>query len=195
MESLKQKGDLGELRVAADLIKRGCRIAIPFGEDCDYDLIADFDGRLHRVQVKYVESDGEIIKVKCRSHSLTNGKIRSTKRFSADMVDWIAVYDRTTDGCYYCPSRELGAGRSLLHLRLVPARNGQRLGIRLAADYTDPDFRRDPSMGNQPQIAVTADPELRSAAAALFEAMDKGQFDSDLNAIDRLNGPVGARET
>ncbi|HET9593383.1 MAG TPA: group I intron-associated PD-(D/E)XK endonuclease [Solirubrobacterales bacterium] len=52
MASLKRKGDLAELKVAADLIDRGCRISIPFGEDCDYDLIADYEGRLHRVQVK-----------------------------------------------------------------------------------------------------------------------------------------------
>lgn len=48
MASLKQKGDLAELKVAADLLRRGCRLSIPFGEDCDYDLIADFEGRLHR---------------------------------------------------------------------------------------------------------------------------------------------------
>jgi hypothetical protein len=48
--SLKQKGDLAELKIAADLIDRGCRISIPFGEDCDYDLIADFSGHLHRIK-------------------------------------------------------------------------------------------------------------------------------------------------
>jgi hypothetical protein len=58
MASLKQKGDLAELKVAADLMERGCRISIPFGEDCDYDLIADYEGRLHRVQVKHTRSDG-----------------------------------------------------------------------------------------------------------------------------------------
>jgi hypothetical protein len=40
--TLKLKGDLAELKVAADLLDRGCSISIPFGEDSDYDLIADF---------------------------------------------------------------------------------------------------------------------------------------------------------
>jgi len=135
MASLKQKGDLAELKVAADLIERGCRLSIPFGEDCDYDLIADCEGLLHRVQVKFTESDGCRILVRCRSHSLTNGKVRQTKHYTAEMVDWIAVYDRTTDRCYYCPSSELGEGRCELSLRLTPARNSQRLRIRNAADY------------------------------------------------------------
>ena len=44
------KGDLAELKVAADLADRGCQISIPFSEDCDYDLIADKSGALHRVR-------------------------------------------------------------------------------------------------------------------------------------------------
>lgn len=146
MASLKRKGDLAELKVAADLIGRGCQISIPFSEDCDYDLIADLRGLLHRVQVKYTESNGETVIVRCRSHSLTNGRVRRTKYYTADSVDLIAVYDQTSDCCYYCPATELGAGRSYLSLRLTPTRNGQRVGVRNASDYVDPDLERDPRM-------------------------------------------------
>jgi hypothetical protein len=142
--TLKQKGDLAELKVAADLLARGCSISIPFGEDSDYDLIADFAGVLHRVQVKSTVSDGEVVLVRCSSHSLTNGKVRQVKRYTAAMIDWIAVYDRTTDRCYYCPASELGVGMRLLTLRLTPARNGQTLGIRNAVEYLDPDLSRTP---------------------------------------------------
>jgi PD-(D/E)XK endonuclease len=146
MASLKQKGDLAELKVAADLIARGCQLSIPFGEDSSYDLIADFRGHLHRVQVKFTKSDGQVVRVRCRSHSITKGKIRQTKHYTAAMVDWIAVYDLTSDRCYYCPSKVLGAGRSELILRLVPARNGQQLGVRNARDYLTPNFEADPRM-------------------------------------------------
>lgn len=146
MASLKQKGDLAELKVATDLIDRGCRISIPFGEDCDYDLIADFKGRLHRVQVKYTCSDGRVISVRCFSQSLTRGKVRAIKLYTAATVDWIAVYDSTTERCFYCPSRELGDGRRQLSLRLEPARNNQRIGIRSAEAYVDPDFSLDPGV-------------------------------------------------
>ena len=147
MAPLKKKGDLAELRVAADLVARGCEISIPFGEDISYDLVADFEGRLHRVQVKYAKSDGRVIVVRCRSHSLTKGKIRQTKIYNATMVEWIAVFDVTTDRCYYVPSWMLGSeGHSILHLRLVPTTNRQSLRIRRAEDYLDPDFSRDPSV-------------------------------------------------
>ncbi|MBS1885969.1 MAG: hypothetical protein JSU06_02165 [Actinobacteria bacterium] len=39
-------------------------------------MAADYEGRLHRVQVKYTRSDGRVIIVRCRSHSLTKGKVR-----------------------------------------------------------------------------------------------------------------------
>ena len=136
--SLKGKGDLAELTVAGDLLRRGYKIAIPYGEDCDFDLILIRDDRLERVQVKYTESDGAVIYVKCFSHSLTNGKVRRTKRYTAETIDLLAVYDATSDRCYYVPAAKLGAGRSSLHLRLTPARNGQRQGTWPAADYLEP---------------------------------------------------------
>jgi hypothetical protein len=144
---LKKKGDIAELRVAADLATRGCLVLFPFGEDCDYDLAADFGGRLHRLQVKYSKSDGRVVVVRCRSHSLTNGKVRQTKIYTSAAIDWIAVFDPTTDRCYYVPSWMLGSeGHSILHLRLVPTTNRQSLRIRRAEDYLDPDFSRDPSV-------------------------------------------------
>src|ERR1700742_112011 len=147
MAPLKKKGDLAELKVAADLVARGCELSIPFGEDSSYDLIADYEGRLHRVQVKYTQSDGQVVVVNCRSHSITKGKVRRTKIYTAAMVDWIVVFDATTDRCYYIPSWILGdIGCSGLMLRLVPARNGQSLRVRRAEDYLDPDFSRDPSV-------------------------------------------------
>jgi hypothetical protein len=147
MAPLKRKGDIAELRVAADLAVRGCHVLMPFGEDCDYDLAADYGGRLHRVQVKYTQSDGRVIVVRTRSHSLTKGRIRRTKVYTSRTVDWIAVYDATTDRCYYVASWILGVdGLSDLRLRLTPARNGQSLRVRPAENYLDPDFSRDPSV-------------------------------------------------
>lgn len=69
--------------VAADLRRRGFGVALAFGEDNDFDLILIGEDRLERVQVKYVASDGAVIKMKCFSHALTNGRIRKTKHYTA----------------------------------------------------------------------------------------------------------------
>jgi len=133
----KAKGDLAELKVAADLRARGYRIAIPYGEDWDFDLIlCRDDGALERVQVKYVRSDGCVIMVRPRSSSITNGKERATKYYTAATIDWLAIWDASLDRCFYVPAVELGPGMNLLTLRLSPSRNGQVRGIRPAEHYT-----------------------------------------------------------
>lgn len=137
MAPLKQKGDMAELAVAFDLRRRGYRVAFPYGEDGDYDLIVDRDGRLERVQVKYTRSNGDIVIVRCRSHSLTNGKVRQTKHYTSQSIDWLAVYEADSGMCFYIPATALGEGRSVLHLRLTPARNNQAKGIRQATDYLE----------------------------------------------------------
>ena len=131
---LKAKGDLAEAVVAADILRRGHKIAYPFGEDWDYDLIALRHGRLERVQVKHATSDGDVIHVRCRSHSLTGGRVRQVKHYTAETVDWIAVFDPVSDRCYYVPSSRFD-GHSLLTLRLTAPRNGQGAGINLAANF------------------------------------------------------------
>ncbi len=145
MAPLKEKGDLAELMVAADLVKRGWEIAVPWGENSDFDLIAYRGDALERVQVKYSGRSDEIVTVLCRSHSLTNGRVRRTKRYTADTIDWMAVYHRASDRCYYVPASELGSGRSEITLRLAPARNNQRMRVRNAADYTEFGYKVEPA--------------------------------------------------
>jgi hypothetical protein len=137
MAPLKRKGDLAEMAVAADVLRRGHKVAFPHGEDWDYDLVVCRHGRLERVQVKYSASDGCALHVRCRSLSLTNGRVREVKKYTAATIDWLAVYDATTSGCFYIPAVELGTGRSILTLRLAPPRNGQRRRVRLAVDYLE----------------------------------------------------------
>jgi PD-(D/E)XK endonuclease len=135
LERRKAKGDLAEVKVLADLVARGHKVALPYGEDWDYDLIVCRNRQLERVQVKYAESDGKCVQVKCFSASLTNGHVRRVKRYTAETVDWIAVYDRGTDRCFYVPSSEFADGRTYLHLRLAPAANNQAKGVRWARDF------------------------------------------------------------
>jgi hypothetical protein len=133
----KAKGDLAELKVAADLRSLGYRIAFPYGEDWDYDLIlCRHDGRLERVQVKHAQSNGCVLIAWTSSHSLTSGKVKATKRYTAAMIDWLAVWDCELDRCFYIPAAELGNGMNSLTLRLAPSRNNQSSGVRLAEAYT-----------------------------------------------------------
>jgi hypothetical protein len=85
--------------------------------------------------VKYARSDDDVIVVRPRSLSLTNGKVRATKRSTASVIDWLAVWDAASDRCFYVPAPELGDGMYMLNLRLGPTVNNQSHGIRLAERY------------------------------------------------------------
>ena len=138
------KGEIGEAEVLADLQRKGYGVAIPFGHDLPFDLILirKESGTLERVQCKYTESDGRALDVRCASYSAW---VRHT--YSADEVDWIAVYDATTDRCYYVHS-SIWSGMVRPKLRLVAAANGQQKGIRAAEAFLYPELdQRAPPSG------------------------------------------------
>ena len=129
----RDKGDLAVLAVAADLMKQGWKVAIPFGDSWDYDLIA-MHPTFKRIQVKYSESNGEVLIVKSRTHTILNGKVQQTKAYTASMIDCLAVFDKSTDRCYYIPVAEID-GKTEIRLRLTPAKNGQVKGVKFASNF------------------------------------------------------------
>ena len=48
----RQQGDLGEISAIEWLTRQGATVSLPIGHSPDYDLIAEVDGELARVQVK-----------------------------------------------------------------------------------------------------------------------------------------------
>ncbi len=130
----KAKGDLAETWFLADMIQRGYKVAIPYGENWRYDLIVARGFGLERVQVKYVESNSESFVVKCHSSSIQAGGQYSEKRYTADEIDWIAVYDASTRKGYYLPISTVGDQPQIV-LRIAPAKNGQTKGVRWAKDF------------------------------------------------------------
>lgn len=141
MMKSKEKATIAELAVATDLVSRGYHVAFPFG-DCDaYDLLFHRNEQetflMERVQVKYTCSDGEVIAVKARSHSVTAGQVSTTRLYGPDSAEWVAVYDVTTKTCYYIRTSDLTQySTGVVHLRLTKPKNNQQQGVRWASDYT-----------------------------------------------------------
>ena len=134
----KEKGDFAELKVACDLRSRGYLVAIPFGEEAPYDIVIDREGRLERVQVKYADrKENGSVQVQCYSQTVIGGKVRSVTPYTADTIDWLALYEATDDRCYYIPAVELGGGRMRLTMRFEPTANNQVRGVRYADRYLD----------------------------------------------------------
>ena len=132
--SSSQKGGLAELKIAAEAADLGVDVYRPLIDGARCALIFDNGRRLLRVQCKWARRNGDVIVIRLRTcrHSATRGYIRTT--YSAREIDGIAAYCRELNRSFFLPIREFD-GRTHVHLRLAPARNGQLLGVKMAADY------------------------------------------------------------
>jgi hypothetical protein len=150
------KGELGEAMILADLVGQGHGVAIPWGHDLPFDLIVvrKGSGALEKVQCKYTTSNGRVVVARVMSNSAW-----VTHRYTRDEVDWIAVYDATTDQCFYVPS-SVWDGQVAVNIRLTPTINGQSKGIRFAADFQ--------TLSGTPQAHHSSSPTLDSPLPLLI---------------------------
>jgi len=100
----KRVGDISEIMVLSALIRAGYYVSVPFGENQRYDLIAEKDNVLYRVQVKTGRlRKGAILFACYSSHSHRGGSMR---RYAGE-IDFFGVYCPDVDSTYLIPSRML----------------------------------------------------------------------------------------
>ena len=128
----KQKGNVTELECLLAITKQGYKVSVPFGENCRYDLVADINNKLYRIQCKTARAlhNSEGFSFKTKSVVITaHGAKEST--YSKNEIDFFAtVYEGQ---CYLVPVEECGKEKSL---RFCYPANGQKKGISLAKNYT-----------------------------------------------------------
>ncbi len=127
------KGNVAELKIAAEATRLGIDVLRPMTEHCRYDLVFEVDRRLHRIQCKWASRRGGVICVRAVTNRRgPNGFVRTL--YTAEEIDAVAAYCADTDRCYLLPIAEI-EGRSQIHLRLAPTKNAQRACLNWAADY------------------------------------------------------------
>ena len=129
----KQKGNLTELQVITYLYSLGYQCSLPYGENSRYDLIADINGRLIKIQVKtssMKNNNPDAFSFSCRSTRI-NSQGTINKRYTSQEIDYFATF--WSGQCYLIPVNECSIEKTL---RLRYPNNGQKVGISLASDYT-----------------------------------------------------------
>jgi hypothetical protein len=130
----KTIGDRTMLAVMLALHDAGYTVLLPLGENTRYDLVIDDGSSLTRVQCKTGRlREGAVRFSTCSSYGHHERSSPSRRDYRGD-VDWFAVHCSETEGVYLVPIDELSS-RVEAALRVEPARNGQRSGIRPAARY------------------------------------------------------------
>ena len=88
----KTKGNIGEAIVLAEFAKRNIQVAIPFGDNARYDLIAEFNGKLNKIQVKYCNQLQNTGSISCPCASSTNHTTNKHYTTYENDVDYFLVY-------------------------------------------------------------------------------------------------------
>ena len=129
MTEKKQLAKEGEMRFAAEFLRKGWQIFLPYGEDSPIDLLIEKDGTFKRVQVKATSPIRGAIH--CRVKSSNNWQ---TKKYTKKEVDYFGIYDYLNQKGYLIPIEDV-EGMTEPIIRLEKTKNNQNKKIRLAERY------------------------------------------------------------
>jgi len=129
MTTKKQLAKEGEIRFAAEFLRNGWQIFLPYGEDSPIDLLIEKEGNFKRVQVKSTSPIKGAIH--CRIKSSNNWQV---KRYTKKEIDYFAIYDYLNKKGYFIPIEDM-EGMTEAILRLEKTKNNQTKGVRLADKY------------------------------------------------------------
>lgn len=119
-------GAVTEARVLAALTARGYTVSVPFGV-AKYDLIADIDGQLNKIQCK----TGRLRRNGVMFNAYSTG--RDGTRSTYLDCDLFGVYCPDTDEVYLVPVDM--AGHTTVTLRVDPLKSTRDYGTRWARDF------------------------------------------------------------
>ena len=89
----KNIGNIGEAIALQEFVKKGISVYISFGENEKADLIADFDGKLNKIQVKTSQKieDGKIV------WRITSNCTSGVHKYTKQEVDYFVLYNIESD--------------------------------------------------------------------------------------------------
>ena len=132
MRDTTSRGDIAEFQIAAALIRQGKRLLRPLSSASRYDLLID-------------NQDGTFTRVQCKSGVLRNGCVvfrvysvsghDTRAKGYVGQVDAFGVYCAGTSATYLVPVEAIAGCGHMAALRVEVTRNGQRRGVRSAAEF------------------------------------------------------------
>ena len=130
----KMKGQLSEARALYEFQKRNIPVCIPWGDNERYDMIAEFNGKFNRIQVK---TSNEVVNgaINCYCRSSTNHTTNKNLTTYIGDVDYFVFVNQTYDLIAIVPIEEVG-DKKQIRLRIQPTANGQTTNVRFFSDFS-----------------------------------------------------------
>ena len=133
-----QLGNIGEARVLSEFLKLGVPCYIPYGDGNTADLIAQFNNKLNRIQVKTTKglnSSGAMEWKVTRQEGYHGNRVQ----YKVEDIDYFAFYCLETDIVCLVPFNE-NFPKSALSIRLDNYEGNRLSTMRFAKDYQISNF-------------------------------------------------------
>lgn len=130
----KRIGNIGEAKALSKFVELGVPVYIPFGDNETADLIADFNGKLNKIQIKTtIKADNGKMEFNTAS-SMSKSHIGDTvHKYTETEVDYFVFYNIERDKIFLVPFKDVGSRGFTIRYELP--KNGQKIGIHLEQDY------------------------------------------------------------
>ena len=129
----KNIGNIGEAKVLAKFVELGIPVYLPFGDNEKADLIAEFNGKLNKIQVK-TSTKAEDGKIMFSLVSSTMHRKNGTKHiYTSDEIDYFACYNIARDKIFLFKVDE--TPNTTITIRYETSKNNQVQGVRFEEDY------------------------------------------------------------
>lgn len=135
MSSINTKaiGDIGEANVLCKFVELGIPVYLPFGDNQRSDLIAEFNGKLNRIQVKTsVKAEDGVYKVDLTS-STVHRKNGVKYVYTENDIDFFALYNIARNKVLLIPVAE--APKTTITIRYVPPGQKNQYRVWLEDDW------------------------------------------------------------
>lgn len=129
----KRLGMIGEAKVIAKLVELQIPVYTPFGDNESCDIIAEFNGKLNKIQIKTSEKtkDGKVVfEISSRRNNLTTSRRIG---YDENEIDYFALYNLARDTIYLIKVKE--SPQDSITFRFEPTKNNQVTGIRVENDF------------------------------------------------------------
>lgn len=129
----KKIGNIGEAKILCKFVEMGIPIYIPFGDNERADLIAEFNGKLNKIQVK-TSIKAENGKMIFDLTSSTMHRKEGVKHIYTDNeIDYFACYNVERDKLFLIPIDQ--APNTAITIRYEKPKNNQIKGIIFENEY------------------------------------------------------------
>ena len=129
----KDFGNIGESVAICEFVKLNIPVYIPFGDNERADLIAEFNGKLNKIQVKTaIKTKNGVVEFDLTS-STCHRKKGQRHKYTSEEVDYFFCYSIERDKSYLVPVPDTPT--TAISIRYEEPKNGQKQNLHMENDY------------------------------------------------------------